>query len=116
MRALTPDRRSNVDQASLLNPPCLPDIQPATTSCTRASLWQPPQRVRSDLLKDPGFTIAQRARRSTPPIWFVILQATRSPPVALHPARGSLPSHHGGAVTFGYMRCGITWQRLALCW
>jgi len=111
MRALTPARRSHVEQASSLNPLCLPDIQPPTTSCARTLLSQPPQLVRSDPLPGPGFAVHPRRLAATRRRYrFVILQATRSPPVAPHPARADLlmPARRRS-----YLRLHVLWLHMA---
>jgi hypothetical protein len=67
MRALTPDRLAHTAQVSPLNALCLPNIPPSTTQCSRTSLLQSLQRVRSGPSPVPGFATNEQARRYTPP-------------------------------------------------
>ena len=86
MRTLTPAGFAHSRQVSPLTPPAFRASRPQPRDAPRTSLSQSPQRVRSGP-KGPsaspiprGLTGAPRRNR------FVILRATRLPPVASHPA------------------------------
>ena len=85
MRALTPAGLAHTRQVSPLPLHCRPSIPIPTTSCASMSLCQSHQRIEIGQMAQasPSFgKLAASPRRNG----FVILRATRSPPVAPHPA------------------------------
>ena len=74
-------------QVSPLTPLCLPNIQPPTTRRTPNIAFSVTSAVRSEPTVGPSASPIPRGLADTPRRnGFVILQAVRSPPVALHPA------------------------------
>ena len=67
MKALTPPGLARSRQVSPLAPLCRPNIPSPNTTWLRTSLCPSPQRLRSGLVRGPGFTQDPQARQSRPP-------------------------------------------------
>src|SRR6516165_563709 len=86
MRALTPAGPSQGRQVSALTPPAFRVSRPQPHDVPQTLLSQSPQRVWSGPEGSSASPCGRRLANSPCRSGFVILQATRSPPVASHPA------------------------------
>lgn len=86
MRALTPAGPSQARQVSPLTPPAFRVSRPQPHDGPQTSLSQSPQRVWSDPEASSASPCGRRLANTPCRNGFVILKATRSPPVASNPA------------------------------
>ena len=106
VRALTPAGLAHARQVSPLTLPCLPSIQPPTTSCASMSLSQSHQRIELDP-KAQASPLSRQARHITPP------KRVRHPAGCSFASGCSPPRLATDAVTIGYMCHDFTWVGLS---